>query len=312
MPVQQFDKVVLTGNPNSGWGKARRWFDRVAQALRDAGCEVAADMSRRPAEVVAAHAQDAGAVLIVGFGGDGTFNEMLNEADLERVTLGLIPAGTGNVLAQEVGMSKTPMRAVEQIIGGRVVRLDVGVCNGRRFCCMVGAGIDGWVIRSIHERRTGRLTQFHYLPHIARLAARPQHWQIAVELDGREIGTDLDQVVVGSAHSYGGPIEATPAAGATSGALDVLGVRRSGLLELAGLSPLWFLKAAHRSRSVLYARGSRVRVESPLDDVPYQLDGEPAGTLPAEISIEPGALPMLVPAAYRPAPSPIVRRDGGP
>ena len=107
MPVNQFGKVVLTGNPNSGWGKAGRWFDRVAKALRDAGCDVEADISQRPADVVASQACDAGDLLIVGFGGDGTFNEILNAADLDRTTLALVPAGTGNVLAKEVGMSRT-------------------------------------------------------------------------------------------------------------------------------------------------------------------------------------------------------------
>jgi YegS/Rv2252/BmrU family lipid kinase len=296
-----FERVLLVGNPISGGRKVGRWFDAVAREF--------ARTDLRVEEVVtqfAGHGRQSANnhgsrhALVVAFGGDGTFNEVLNGADLERSTLAIVPAGTGNVLAKELGMARHPLRAARQLMRGRLVRLDVGRCNGRRFICIFGAGVDASVVRMVHAARGDRLTQLHYVPHAARALLQRVPWRIAVEADGRALAEGLDQVNVGNTHSYGGPMEMTPAAGPADGLLDVMCMPRLGPADVAGLTACGFLRSLHRTPAVTYGRARRVRVTAGRDGVPYQIDGEAAGVLPAELSVEPGAVQVLVPASFRP------------
>ncbi|KPK57421.1 MAG: hypothetical protein AMK73_10185 [Planctomycetes bacterium SM23_32] len=296
-----FERVLLVGNPTSGSRKVGRWFDAVAQEFNRAGFwveELVTQFAGHGRQ--SANSHGCRHALVVAFGGDGTFNEVLNGADLESSTLAVIPAGTGNVLANELGMAGHPLRAVRQLLRGRLVRLDVGLCNGRRFICIFGAGLDAAVVRMVHARRGRRLTQLHYVPHAVRAALERVPWRIAVETHGEVLAEELDQVNVGNTHSYGGPMEMTPAAGPADGLLDVMCMPRLGLADVARLTACGFLRSLHRMPAVAYERAVRVRVTAARDDVPYQIDGEAAGVLPAELSIEPRAARLLVPAAFRP------------
>jgi YegS/Rv2252/BmrU family lipid kinase len=296
-----FDKVVITGNPTSGRRKVRRWFDRVVQEFRDAGYPVDGSVTREAGDSrAAAQALSAPGTLVVAFGGDGTLNEILNGADLDRAMLAVVPAGTGNVMAKELGMARHPIDAVHQILAGRPVQMDIGVCNGRRFVCMFGAGLDGAIVRKIHQARGGGLTQWHYAPFILRVALHESPWHLDVEIDGVRAATGADQVVVSNTCSYGGPIEMTPAASPVDGLMDVVCLRRRGLLHTARLACTMFLKSTHRDSDVGYGRASRVRVAAREEGVAYQIDGEDAGDLPAEIEITPAAATFMVPPLFTP------------
>jgi len=298
-----FDRVLVVANPTSGSRRAGHAFDEVVDAFRGAGCKVDRLLTERPnhgRDVAGDYGHDG--ALIVAFGGDGTFNEILNGADLERSVLTVIPAGTGNVLAKEIGVARHPLQAVRQLLAGRVVRLDVGVCNGRRFISMFGAGLDGRVVEVVDGHRTGgQLSQLHYVPHVVRCTMAPCSWEIQLEVDGRPFRRTATQVSVGNAHSYGGPIELTSAASPNDGLLDVMAVRWQNPLEASGLAASALLRSLHLSRGVEYRRGQRVVVKAPGQRVLYQVDGDAAGELPAEITLMAAAVRMLVPAPFRPA-----------
>jgi diacylglycerol kinase (ATP) len=304
-----FDRVVLTGNPTSGRRKVRRWFDRVLEEFRAAGCEVEGSVTRKAGDSRAAAAGvSEDRTLVVAFGGDGTVNDVLNGAALDRTVLAVIPAGTGNVMAKELRMAGHPIEAVRQILAGRPVRLDVGVCNGRRFACMFGAGLDAAIVRQIHRARGSGLTQWHYLPFILRVALRESPWHIDVEVDGRPAAAGVGQVVVGNTRSYGGPIEMTPAASPADGRLDVMCLRRRGVIHSLRLAASMFLRSVHREGDVSYGRASRVRVAAREEGMAFQVDGEDAGNLPADIEVHPAAATFIAPPMFsalrqpRPAP----------
>lgn len=309
MDPRSFDKVLVIANPTSGSCTAHRWLGRVAAAFAEAGCRTETAVTERAGharELAASHGSDN--ALLVAFGGDGTANEVLNGADFSRSALAVIPAGAGNVLAKELGMSRWPPKAVRQLLCGRVVRFNVGVCNGRRFACVFGAGVDAWVVRMVHERRRGGSTQWHYLPHLVCGLLSPVPWNLSVEVDGVPFAKDLDQVAVGNTHSYGGPIEMTPAASPRDGLFDVMGARRQGPAEMIGLAACGFLRAVHRTDLVCYGRGRRVCVSSSRSGVPCELDGDDAGVLPAEIVMQAAAARVLVPSGFRAAPRAIPDR----
>lgn len=300
-----FDRILLVANPVSGGGRAGRAAGRAAEGLRALGCRPELVHTEAAGDGLAA-ARDAGdeRCLLVAVGGDGTVNELLNGADLERHTLTVVPCGTGNVFAKELGIGKDPERVVEQWRSGRVVRLDVGRCNGRRFASMFGAGIDAHAVQRVTEARSGTLTQLHYLPSVARALLRVPRWYIGAEIDGEAAVRCAQQVVVGNSCSYGGPVQMTPAAAPNDGLLDVMSARLNGPLRVAGVLSCCVLRSLHLSRLVSYRRGRRVRVTAAREGVPYELDGEPAGVLPAELAVESAALRVLAPASFHP-----VRRE---
>jgi diacylglycerol kinase family enzyme len=185
------------------------------------------------------------------------------------------------------------------LLKGRVVRLDVGICNGRRFACVFGAGVDAWAVKMVHLRRRRGLTQWHYVPYAVRGLLSPASWEVEVEVDGRPFARGLDQVAVGNTHSYGGPMEMTSAAAPDDGLLDVMCVHRESLPDLLGLAACGFLRALHWSPRIHYARGRRIVVTSHKRGVPYELDGDDAGVLPAEIVVQAGAARVLAPPGFR-------------
>jgi len=291
--------VLLVANPISGHGRVGRRLDAVAKAVRSQGVTVDVLKTAGPGDARRA-AEGFTGNIILSFGGDGTFNEVLNGADLERCALGAIPAGAGNVLAKELGMPLSPLDAVEALACGRVARFDLGICNGRRFISMIGAGIDAHVVNRVHERRKGCLTQLHYVPVLAGVGVRLVRWGIEVEVDGRLLVRDADMVCVGNAHSYGGPIEMTPMASPADGLLDVMALRVRGVGDMVGPTLGLFLRSLHACPGVRYGRGRSVRLRSARDGVPWQVDGDSGGLLPADIRCEPGRVRLLVPRAFRP------------
>ncbi len=303
--MREYDHVLLVANPTSGHGKAGRWAERVEAALRRAGARLELVMTENPGEGGAAVAGlPGGHNLAVALGGDGTLNELLNGADLEICTLAVIPAGTGNVLGKELRMSRRPLRAVEQLVRGRAVRFDAGLCNGRRFLSMFGAGIDARAVELIHDGRPGMLTQFHYLPYVLRGVLEAREYGIRAAVDGRALIEDAHQVCAGNTHSYGGLVELTPAAAPDDGLLDVMALRPRSFPQLCAELFGTVLHTVHLDGRVTYGRGRRLRVTAEADDVPYQVDGESAGVLPATVEVLPGAVRLLAPRSFH-----VIRRE---
>jgi YegS/Rv2252/BmrU family lipid kinase len=293
--------VLFVVNPTSGGGKAARWVGRVADVFRQAGWQTDCVLTRRAGEgLEAARSCAETGTVVLAFGGDGTVNEVLNGADLARCILGVIPAGTGNVLAKELGVLWHPVRAARQLLAGRVTRLDMGECNGRRFLCVFGAGVDAAVVRQVHQCRGRAMSQWRYVPHAIAHALWPERWSVDVSLEGKPFARHVQQVVVGNSHSYGGPIEMTPAASANDGLFDVMCTRFCGPVDLVGKAACSFLRRLDMARGVRYGRGRQVLVTAASGDVPYEVDGEAAGSLPAAVEIRPAAVRLLVPASFRP------------
>ncbi len=278
-------KALVVANPVSGHGKAKRYLPAVADMLEGAGWSVEALRTERAGDARRAAAGFDGG-LIVSFGGDGTFNEILNGADLERSVLAVLPAGTGNVLAKELRMPLNPLRAARAIINGKVLRYDVGNACGRRFAFACGAGLDAHIVRLLHSGRTGNITQLHYLPHLLKNALSPPQWRIGVEIDGAVHDENANVVCIGNTKSYGGPVELTPRADPGDRLFEVTTARVESPLDL----PVLALAALSGGMAACnYARcapGCRIKLSSSRKDTPYHIDGDFAGTLPLTVTME--------------------------
>jgi diacylglycerol kinase (ATP) len=309
-------------NPSAGGGRGTTVAPTVQRSLMKRGLDVELHPTQGPRDATSlARRLATDADVIVAVGGDGTINEVVNgmvEAALDgaghvaargaaagdgaatartahRCLLGIVPAGTVNVLALELGLPGRTDRACNVIAGGKTVSLDLGKVNGHRFALMVGAGIDALTVRNIDPRAKKLLRELAFVgTGLAKgLAERPPAFTVRVA--GSEYRATF--FVAGNTRYYARRLAMTPTADPTDGILDLLlfnGTTRASLLAFWAAIP----SGLHlRNPNVTCMRAEHAEL-LPVDEegtVWFQTDGEPAGELPAVVEIEPRALEVLVP-----------------
>lgn len=296
--------AALIFNPSSGQSRGVAIASEVREGLRRRGVEAEYYATSRPKDAMAiAERLCPEADIIVAIGGDGTINEVANglaagqasRLDGTRPRLGIVPAGTVNVLALDLRLPFQVERACDVIAAGKTLSIDLGKVNGRRFVLMMGAGIDALTVRKLDLQTKRRYRELAFLGTGVKAGLAEQPPVFKVHACGTEFRTTF--FVAGNSRYYGGRFGITPAADFTDGLLDLLlftGTTR------ASLAAFWLQvpSGLHlRNRHVVYLHSAGAIV-TPLDQestVWFQTDGELAGSLPATVEIEPHALDVLVP-----------------
>ena len=226
--------AVIIGNPNSGRAGDAGYLERFAKILRTGGLSVEVLNTEHPnhATELAARAGDR---LVVAAGGDGTVNEVLNGL-ADGATLGILPLGTANVLARELGLPLDGEAACRRILDGEVSQVDFGVAtdaNGveRRFACMAGIGFDAQVVGTVTPRlkRIFRGLAFAVTAFRVFFENRFPKLEIA---DGDEVHV-ARFAIVANGHYYGGDYRVTGPGLLTSGEFETVLVDRVSNLSNA-------------------------------------------------------------------------------
>ena len=202
-------------NPVSGSYSARR-ADQILSLLRGAGIE---PQPMLPASEQAAKAQVRALCqgehrpLIIAVGGDGTINTVINGLEPQSATLGVIPLGTANVLARELGI-RTIADAVARIAAGSVRPFSVGEvassAGSRRFLLMAGIGIDGAVVGGVRSGEKRRLGKLAYLLSALR---QLRDWdRSALTVSDGQRSVECHTAIIANAAHYGGPYIMAPTA----------------------------------------------------------------------------------------------------
>ena len=244
---------------------------------------------------------DGGADLILVAGGDGTINEAVNGMVHSDVPLGILPAGTANVLATELSISKTLERAAESI--GQCVkeRIALGLLSQagstRHFLMMAGVGLDAEIVYGLNPRMKSAFGKIAYW--IGGFSKVGQRFpEFTVEAEGRTFRAGF--ALASRVRNYGGDLEIAP----TVSLLD----DQFELVLFEGVSSFVYLKymlgiVARRHqgmRGITVLRTRAVRFSAPENSkIHVQVDGEYAGLLPARVEIVPNALTLLAPCEFR-------------
>jgi diacylglycerol kinase (ATP) len=285
--------VVIIGNPNSGRAGSRDYLERYARILRSGGLAVKVLNTEYPdhATEIAALAGDR---LVVAAGGDGTVNEVINGLD-ENATLGILPLGTANVLARELGLPLGIEEACERILHGERIRVDLGIATNaegveRRFACMAGIGFDAQVVRAVSPRLKDYLRGLAF-PVMAFKVLFEEELPVVHVSDG-----DATHVarfaIVANAHHYGGDYRVSGPGLLTSGELQVVLVERVSVLLRPDIFAHIMARRPLAQRMKSFA-ATNVRAHAPGAEVPVQLDGELWGHLPMSFRVEPAALQVI-------------------
>jgi diacylglycerol kinase (ATP) len=290
-------EAVIIGNPNSGSAGEEGSLERFAEALRAGGLTVEVLNTERPdhaTELAAA----AGDRLVVAAGGDGTVNEVVNGLS-QGATLGILPLGTANVLARELGLPLKPEDACERILTGTAFRMDVGVATDgegtqRRFACMAGIGFDAEVVSEVTPRFKRYLKSLAFPLVALKVYLRGGLPNVRI-LDGDTVHV-AQFAVVANGRYYGGEFETAEDASLASGGLKVVLIEKVGLLMRPDVLARILAKSPLDRAMKSFASWGRIVAEPPADRggrVPVQLDGEVWGTLPMSFRIEPSAVGVI-------------------
>ena len=196
-------RFLITANVTAGRGQTAH-LDAVIRALKSTGAEV--ELVRPPspdaAEQIVSEACRRGQVdAVLAAGGDGSIRRAATGASGSGVPVGIIPLGTGNVMAGEIGMPRRAEEIARVLMTGPATRIEGAMVNGRPFFLWVGAGFDGRVVRVLHLGAKRRLGKLAYGAAIARSILDPLD-ELTVSIDG--VTRRAAWAIVSNASRYGG------------------------------------------------------------------------------------------------------------
>ena len=244
---------------------------------------------------------DDGCDLIVVAGGDGTINDAANGMLDTDVPLAIIPGGTANVLAKELGLPLHAVRAASEISRLKSCRIAAGLLRakgpGRRcFLCMAGAGLDAEIIYRLDLHLKAAAGKFAYYAGGLGQVLRPLR-EFEVKVDGKKFEASF--VLISRVRNYGGDLEIARNASLLRDDFEVVLFRgRFGAQYLRYLAGV-LLRSAHRMKGCTVLRADSVTCEQPQGPAVFvQMDGELAGELPISAEVMADALTLLVPGKF--------------
>jgi diacylglycerol kinase (ATP) len=285
------NNTVIILNPAAYRDRATRWRSRLESMAR--GCPVYATTAPGEAELMSRRAVAEGFDKIVAAGGDGTINEVVNGLAGSEATLGLLPIGTVNVFAMELGLPWHNLEMCWEIIQNDNTRLiDLPSASGKYFVQLAGVGLDAQAVKETSVALKRNFGPLSYLISAAQIASR-QPPRLFLESENSTL-QEGSLVLIGNGRRYGGPFPFFKHAVIDDGLLDVVAFKQLGYLELIKYLQDVFFSSDIRLPEVEYFQTRRLRVSSD-QDVPVELDGELVGNCPVEFEVQERRLRVLAP-----------------
>jgi diacylglycerol kinase (ATP) len=305
--------ATLIYNPTSGRrrglreGQVRQARDELKRWV--ARVEVRATSHAGDASRLAARAIEDGSDLIGACGGDGTINEVVSGMAGSPATLLALPSGTANVLADEVGLPRSPEKAAKILPDLQPYRVPLGVVRfekpkpgSRYFLLMCGIGVDASIVYSLDTRLKALIGQGAYFwGSLGRLQQPFESFRVSI--DGQEKRCTF--VVISKSRRYGGGLILTPDAHLLSEEFQVVLFEGDSPLRYIGYLARVATQSLHRFPDVHFWHTTRVEL-APLKQpkIHIEVDGELAGRIPGYVEMAGESLTLLLPPAYA------ARQDG--
>ncbi len=287
--------MIIIYNPVAGRRRiAALW--RVVDVLIANGLQprIAETQSAGHATVLAREAAAANERIVVAAGGDGTIAEVAAGLIGTGSSLGIIPLGTANVLAHELGLSGDAKAQAAALAFGRTRTLWPGVAEGpdgdRVFVQMLGVGLDAQVVHRVSHRLKRAIGRQAYTLQTLREIGRYDYRPIRVTLDG--VATEAASIVVSKGRFYGGSYTLAPQARSSEPGFSVALFRNSGARAAIGYGAALVLDRLGRAHSLEVRHAQRIEILGGTQ--PAQADGDPAGMTPIAIRDASASLPVIV------------------
>jgi YegS/Rv2252/BmrU family lipid kinase len=289
--------VAIIINPISGGASpaAARQRTELARAVMDGHSEPAElFLTERPghARELATAAVGRGARLVLAWGGDGTINEVASALAFGDVPLGIVPAGSGNGLARELGVNLRAGLAIADALAARPRLMDAGELDGHLFFNIAGIGLDAWVAWQFSRHHRRGFVGYATITARALASYTPRDYRIMH--DGTLVSARAVLVTLANSAQFGNGARIAPHAKVDDGVLDLVVLEeRSRVATLCQL-PRLFNGTIHRVRGCSARRVETVTIESE-EPMLFHVDGEPVqGGTELRARVHPGALRVAV------------------
>ncbi len=295
--------AVLIVNPHAGGGRKVHQIDEARRVFRKGGIETELQNTTGPGEAteLARKAVAQSRQLAIVCGGDGTVNEAVNGLACSDVPLAVLPAGTANVLAKELEIPWNLPRAAERLVDAQYRRIALGLAipekssgEPRYFLSVAGAGADGALVAAVRPEIKLKAGILAYWQEGLRQLTRYTFPLFRTSVAGCDIDGSL--VIVGRTKHYGGPFKITTEADLHKPEFELVFVKTRSAWRYLAYLPLIWAGQLRRAKHVEFHKASSIQCAliGP-SSVLIQVDGEPAGSLPAEFRIVPDALTIAIP-----------------
>lgn len=294
-------KATLISNPKTGRYASRRLrpIEELASQLESLGVAVDLKLTSGPGEAteIAARAARNGSSDVIVAGGDGTINEAIQGLTGTAARLAIIPRGTANVLARELGLPLNDKEAVAVAAQGKSRKIYLGLAidettgETRHFVLMAGIGLDASVVRRVQPSLKKRIGKGAFwvsgLSHLARWNPRP----FKLEIDGVEYPATF--ATIGKSAKYGGDLAITPRASLDQREFEVCIINTMSRLRYLHLLSFAMREGMPRDKAeVQFVNATNVRASG---DAQVQVDGELIGSLPMRFEIATHSLEVIIP-----------------
>lgn len=276
-------RAALIINPISGHGAHGRGLaEHIVQAratLARAGVDVDIEATGGPGDArrLATAAVERNASLVIAWGGDGTINEVGSAIASTNIPLGIVPAGSGNGLARDLGLPSDPERALTVAAGRVERRIDAGAFNGELFFNVAGIGLDARIAERFATRGGDRRGFGAYLRISARELWRYRPREYTVCFDDQRLVQRALMISVANSRQFGNGAQIAPRARLDDGALDLVMVGQQSLIRVAGRIPALFRGTLNEGPGLVMRQVSTavIAASGPLS---FHVDGEPRVT----------------------------------
>jgi len=321
-------QAELIYNPSGGQVVVRHELNNAVSFLNRYGWSVTLRETSKPQEAteLTRHAVNRGAKVVIAAGGDGTVNEVANGLVNTDVALGVLPVGTTNSWALQIGIPalnpvlprtqtakliasleeriarplpanyyrKVLLDAARVLVEGRTVAVDVGELSGRYFLISAGIGLEAAIVESISLEEKRALGSWAYVLTAIGSAYRYSGTDVSLNLDGKEVKVSTPLIVVSNIQLYGGMVAIGAKACVNDAKLDVCIFKGDGFFTFVQYA-IKVLSHRHlQDPKVEYYQCREIVVES-VRSLPVHVDGELFTRTPVAIRIVPSSLKVIVP-----------------
>ncbi len=296
--------ITYIVNPKSGARSSKLTGRRFKEYLLKKGFKVRVNMTTSledACELATDAAVDYDCAMVVVVGGDGTVREVAHGLEGSDKPLLIIPCGTENLLANELGYDEKLKTIINTFEAGYTRPLDMGSVNEKCFTSVAGFGFDGQVVKAVCEQRKGHIEHLDYFWPLWRTFWNYKFDKIKVETDGQEIFNGQGLVFVGNISRYAIGLQILRNADYSDGLLDVCIYKCDSQIHLAKHALMTILKYHTHGNDVIYRQAKNIKVSSKCHDIATQIDGDPGPSLPVEIKVIPQAVNCLIPENAKPA-----------
>lgn len=294
--MSEVKNVLFIVNKYAGAGYRPQVEGRILNACAkfDVECTIQFTTGPGHATALAREASKKGFDIVVAVGGDGTLNEVARGLLNSKTPMGIIPKGSGNGLARHLGISMKIEKALEQVLTGRVVKMDTFRLNGKLSLNVSGIGFDGHIANLFAKKKKrgfwtyARLVTLHYITF--------REFTAELELENHEFGKHKSfMIAIANASQYGNNARVAPYASITNNSLQTAILKKVPAQRGFRFAYQMFTGKLKTGKyySCLTMHNGVIKVDHPTA---YHVDGEPCGYASEfKIEILPHSLDMIVP-----------------